>query len=237
MSFTLRSALLATVLLSTQAAATEFFFLSGNPTPETFGNSYSQTLDGLTTTATAWSTTGKKNSYETAELEIFSGYGMGVCNRGEGVNCSNSGNMHALDNKNSVDLILFRFSSSVQLTNLNLLQFNGDSDLSLWAGTGSLNLAVLKPASLGSETLAFSNSTVNNFKTVDLSKFVGTYDWLAVSARLSDKDDFAKLTSLKVQAATTPVPEADTWAMLLAGLGLVGFAVHRRGGLASRRHA
>lgn len=24
------------------------------------------------------------------------------------------------------------------------------------------------------------------------------------------------------------VPEADTWAMLLAGLGLVGFAAHRR---------
>jgi MYXO-CTERM domain-containing protein len=26
----------------------------------------------------------------------------------------------------------------------------------------------------------------------------------------------------------TPVPEADTWAMLLAGLGLVGFAARRR---------
>lgn len=236
MSFTLRSALLATVLLSTQAAATEFSFVSGNPAPEVFGNSYSQTLDGLTATATAWSTTGKNNSYETAELEIYSGYGMGVCNRDEKINCSSGGNMHALDNKNSVDLILFSFSSSVQFNNLTLQQFGRDSDLSLWAGTGSLNLAGLKPADLGPDTLA-ANSAVNNIKTVDLSKFVGTYDWLAVSARLMQKDDFAKLTTLNVKAVTTPVPEADTWTMLLAGLGLVGFAVHRRSGLAVRRRA
>ena len=228
MSFTLRSALLATVLLSTQAAATEFSFLSGNPAPETFGNSYSQTLDGLTTTATAWSTTGHGNKYETAELEIYSGYGMGVCNRDEGVNCSSRGNMHALDNDGADDLIVFSFSSSVQLNNLTLLQFGGDSDLSLWAGTGSLNLAGLKPNSLGSEILAVNNSAIDNIKTVDLSAFVGTYDWLAVSARLTQKDDFAKLTALNVQAVTTPVPEADNWVLLLAGLGLVGFAVRRR---------
>jgi hypothetical protein len=238
MSFTLRSALLATVLLSTQAVATglpssqaagtEFSFTSGNPAPEIFGNSYSLTVDGLTTTATAWSTTGRGNRYETAELEIYSGFGMGVCNRNEGVNCSSSNNMHALDNKDGVDLILFSFSSSVQLNNLTLLQFGGDSDLSLWAGTGSLNLAGLKSKNLGTETLALNYSPVNNIKAVDLSSFVGTYDWLAVSARLSDKNDFAKLTGLNVQAATVPVPEADTWAMLLAGLGLVGFAVRRR---------
>jgi 5'-nucleotidase / UDP-sugar diphosphatase len=31
-----------------------------------------------------------------------------------------------------------------------------------------------------------------------------------------------------LQAGIAPVPEADTWAMLLVGLGLVGFAVRRR---------
>jgi hypothetical protein len=230
--------LLATVLLSTQAVATglpatqdagtEFSFTSGNPAPEIFGNSYSQTVNGLTTTATAWSTTGRGNRYESAELEIYNGFGMGVCNRNEGVNCSSFGNMHTLDNKSGVDLILFRFSQAVQLNSLNLLQFGGDSDLSLWAGTGSLNLAGLKSNSLGAETLALNSSAVNNIKAVDLSAFVGTYDWLAVSARLSNQNDFAKLTGLNVQAATVPVPEADTWAMLLAGLGLVGFAVRRR---------
>ncbi|MDP2029626.1 MAG: PEP-CTERM sorting domain-containing protein [Thiobacillus sp.] len=228
MSFTLRSALLGVALFSTQAAATEFSFISGNPAPEAFGNSYSQTLDGLTATATAWSTTGNGGRYETAELEIYSGSGMGVCNRDEGVNCSNIGNMHALDNSGSDDLILFSFSKSVQLSKLTLLQFGGDSDLSLWAGTGNLNLAGLKPNSLGFETLAVNTSRINDIKTVNLSGLAGAYDWLAVSARLSQTNDFAKLLTLNAQAVTTPVPEADNWAMLLAGLGLVGFAVRRR---------
>lgn len=228
MSFTLRSAMLGAALLSTQATATEFSFLSGNPVPEAFGNSYSQTLDGLTATATAWSTTGQGGRYETAELEIYTGYGMGVCSRDEGVNCSSIGNMHALDNNGSVDLILFSFSRSVQLSNLTLLQFGGDSDLSLWAGTGSLNLAGLKPNSLGTETPAVNMSPINDIKTVDLTALVGKYDWLAVSARLAQRDDFAKLLTLNAQAVSTPVPEADNWTMFLAGLGLVGFAVRRR---------
>ena len=228
MSFTLRSALLGAALLSTQAAAVEFSFVSGNPAPEAFGNSYAQTLDGLTATATAWSTTGLGGRYQTAELEIYGGYGMGVCNRNEGVNCSTSGNMHALDNKDGTDLILFRFSSAVKLDSLTLLQFGGDSDLSLWAGTGSLNPADLKPSALGSASSFNNTSQVNDIKTVNLSNFIGTYDWLAVSARLAQVNDFAKLRTLKVEAVTSPVPEADSWAMLLAGLGLVGFAVRRR---------
>ena len=140
MSFSLRSALLGAALFSAQAAAVEFTFVSGNPAPEAFGNSYTQTLDGLTTTVTAWSTTGRGGRYQTAELEIYTGYGMGVCSRSEGVNCSSSGNMHALDNEGADDLILFRFSSAVQLDSLTLRQFGGDSDLSIWAGSGSLNL-------------------------------------------------------------------------------------------------
>ena len=235
MSFTLRSVLLATVLCSTQAAATEFSFVSGNPA-DAFGNSYSQTLDGLTTTATAWSTTEKSNRYETAELEIFSGFGMGVCNQDEGLNCSNANNMHALDNKGPNDLILFSFSSAVKLGNLSLQQFGGDSDLSLWAGSGSLALAGQKSNDLGRAT-NFNVSSIDAIKTVDLSAFTGSYDWLAVSARLTQANDFAKLRTLMVQAAVTPVPEADTWTMLLAGLGLVGFAVHRRSRLPARRVA
>ncbi|OGU23396.1 MAG: hypothetical protein A2580_05005 [Hydrogenophilales bacterium RIFOXYD1_FULL_62_11] len=234
MSFSLRSILLATALCSTQAAATEFSFVSGNPA-DAFGNNYSQTLDGLTTTATAWSTTEKGNRYETAELEIFSGFGLGVCNQDEGLNCSNANNMHALDNKGPNDLILFSFSSAVKLGNLSLQQFGGDSDLSLWAGSGSLALAGQKSKDLGSALSAINVSRIDTIKTVDLSAFTGSYDWLAVSARLTQANDFAKLRTLTVQAAVTPVPEADTWTMLLAGLGLVGFAVHRRSGFATRR--
>ena len=135
--------------------------------------------------------------------------------------------MHALDNKGGTDLILFRFSSAVHLDNLTLLQFGGDSDLSLWAGSGNLTPANLKPSALGSASSFSNSSRINDIKSVDLSNFTGAYDWLAVSARLAQANDFAKLRTLNVQAVATPVPEADSWAMLLAGLGLVGFAARR----------
>lgn len=224
----LRYALLGAVLFSAQAAAVEFSFVTGNPAPEAFGNSYALTQGNLTTTATAWSTTGNGGRYQTAELEIYSGFGMGVCNRDEGVNCSNSGSMHALDNAGgATDLILFRFSSAVQLSHLTLRQFDGDSDLSLWAGSGNLQLANQKPADLGRALNTVNTSRINDIKTVDLTALAGSYDWLAVSARLAQVNDFAKLQTLVVQQAS-PVPEANTSALFLAGLGLVGLMVRRR---------
>jgi len=229
MSQPLRYALLGAALFSAQAAAVEFSFVSGNPAPEAFGNSYTQVQSGLTTTATAWSTTGSGGRYQTAELEIYSDYGMGVCNRFEGVNCSNSGSMHALDNAGgATDLILFRFSGPVQLSHLTLRQFDGDSDLSLWAGTGNLQLANLTPSDLGRASHAVNSSRVNDIKTVDLSGLAASYDWLAVSARLAQTNDFAKLQTLFVQPVTSPVPEANTSALLLAGLALTGLMVRRR---------
>jgi hypothetical protein len=35
-------------------------------------------------------------------------------------------------------------------------------------------------------------------------------------------------TSLMLVAATAPIPEPETWAMMLAGLGLMGFLARRR---------
>ncbi len=123
---------LAFALLSTQIHAAQFSFLNSPVNPDAFGNSYSATVNAITLTVTAWSTTGIGGKFQIAELEIYSGYGMGVCNRDEGVNCSNRGNNHALDNHGADDLILFRFSSAVKLDTLKLLQFGGDSDLNLW---------------------------------------------------------------------------------------------------------
>lgn len=210
-------------------AGATYSFTSGSVGPESFGNSLVQVLDGVTLTTTAWSTTGSGNTFQTAELEIYPSYGMGVCNRNEGVNCSNSNNNHALDNSGADDLILFSFSGPVQLDSLSLLQFGGDSDLSVWAGTGTLDLAGLTPAALGTATLINNSNSSNTNRAIDLGNVLsGNYTWLAVAARVGQDDDFAKLRSLTVNPATAPVPEAETWAMMLAGLGLVGFAVRRR---------
>jgi hypothetical protein len=44
--------------------------------------------------------------------------------------------------------------------------------------------------------------------------------------RIPDSDDIAGIQYL--YSAPVPVPESETYAMMLAGLGLVGFVVHRR---------
>lgn len=232
MTTAFRSALLFTALLSTQASAVEFSFLSGNPAPENFGNVFSQTVEGITATATAWSTTGNHGRYQTAELEVYNGWGMGVCNRDEGVNCSDTNMMHALDNKGADDLVLFRFSQLVSLGSLSLRQYGvnyntqGDSDLSVWAGVGVINPDGLKPSGLGT-AITINRNVPNGTYAVPLSALIGNYDWLAVSARIAHDNDFLKLRSLTV-TPTTPVPEPETYAMLLVGLGLVAYAARRR---------
>lgn len=214
---------------SAQPAGTVYTFTSGSVGPEAFGNSYSKQIDSLTLTATAWSTTGSGGSFQNAELEIYSGYGMGVCSRAEGVNCSNSNNNHGLDNRGADDLILFTFSSAVKLNSLSLLQFGGDSDLSLWAGSGTLNPNGLAPADLGTATLLSNSNSANTTRNYSLSSVLGgSYTWLAVAARIGQDNDYAKLRALTVTPVAAPVPEANTWALLLAGLGLVGFAVRQR---------
>jgi plastocyanin len=54
----------------------------------------------------------------------------------------------------------------------------------------------------------------------------GTYDLVFA---VVDTDDFVTSSALAVNDLTvTPVPEADTYALMLAGLGLVGFMAARR---------
>lgn len=230
---------LSLLALSAQVQAIEFSFLSNPVTPEAFGNSYSTTIDGLTLTATAWSTTGKRGKLKTAELEIYPGIGMGVCNRREGENCSSPNHQFGLDNKNANDLVLFTFSSPVQLDALTYQQLSRDSDFSLWAGTGDISLSRTKIRSLGAATFINNDNPARTLRTLELDTALsGNYDWLIVASRIGQENDNAILRSLMVNPVgqlinpITPVvqavPEAETWAMLLVGLGLVGFAVRRK---------
>lgn len=222
------------LILSAQVQAVEFSFLSSPAITKTFGNTYSSTIDGLTLTATAWSTTGRHGQLQTAQLGVYSGYGMGVCNRDEGRNCSSRYGQHTLDNRGADDLILFTFSSAVQLDALSYKQYGGDSDFSMWAGTGDLALNGSKPHQLGAATLFNNNARAHSIRSLALGDaFDGSYDWLIVSARIGQDNDFMKLRGLTVTpigiiGPVTPVPEADTWTLMLAGLGLVGWAVRRR---------
>jgi hypothetical protein len=230
-AFNRYSAILGFALASAQAQAVEFSFTLGAGT-------ITDPLTGLTITSSAWSSTAA-GQFETAALS-FATDGMGVYNPTENTNTanananpiagSNGNTADALGNKGGVnDLILFSFSSKVSLQTLTMLQFGGDSDLSLWAGTGSpFSPSGMTVGALGTATLFENASAANEIKSASLVTFTGTYDWLAVAARIGHTDDLAKLKSLTVTPVAQPVPDAATWMTMLAGLGLVGFAVNRR---------
>ena len=218
-------------LASTQAHAIDFSFTSGSVSAAALGNNYTATASGVGLTASAWGSTGIGKQFATAALTLTSGAGLGVCNSREGVSCT--GSASALGNTNADDLILLTFSQAVSLQTLSLQQYGGDSDLSLWAGSGSFSPAGLKASLLGGSASTYSNtSSANTIKSVSLAAaYPGTYDWLAIAASATNKDkwgDLARLQSLTVNPVAQPVPEAATWMTMLAGLGLVGFRVSRR---------
>ncbi|WP_461577903.1 PEP-CTERM sorting domain-containing protein [Thiobacillus sp.] len=228
------AALLGFALVSAQAQAVEFSFTSGAAVPPAaFGNTYSATTDGLTLTASAWSdTAGSKKTrvklFESAALTVAPDFGMGVCNQDGKLTCASKNNDDALGNKGADDLILFSFSSTVSLQSLTAYQLGKDADLSVWAGIGTFSPGGMSSSAIGTATPYQNANTVAGIRIVDLSTFTGSYDWLAVAARIGHSDDFAKLTSLTVTPVTQAVPDAASWMTMLAGLGLVGFAVKRR---------
>lgn len=217
------AALLGIALIAAQAQAVDFSFTPALGTlTQGNGNSYSDTVSGLTVTATAWSNANKPGKFQTAMLSVAND-GLGVCTT---LHCTTG----VLDNSSGgSDMILFSFSSAVNLQSLGLLQTGSDSDLSVWAGTGStFSPNNKKPTKLGTASLIDNSNNVAGFRNVSLAGFTGSYDWIAVGARIGQTNDFAMLKSLTINSVAQPVPEAATWMTMLAGLGLVGFAVSRR---------
>lgn len=82
--------------------------------------------------------------------------------------------------------------------------------------------------SIGSYTSAvgpWAARTSSSFSLVNGTSYTLTFTGLAQDDRTTFIDSVA--------LGTTPVPEAATWAMLVAGFGLVGFAARRRRAIAA----
>ena len=75
--------------------------------------------------------------------------------------------------------------------------------------------------------LIATNHTVTNGGGAGTYQFILGFDDSAGQSRLGDWDDFVVGVNF-VATPTIPVPEPETYALLLAGLGLVGFAARRR---------
>ena len=126
--------------------------------------------------------------------------------------------------KLSAALTLAVLSAQVQAVEFSLLGSVATPEI---FGSGAVNLDGIQSIELGSATFINNSDSSNTFPTIMLnSVFTGTYDWIAVGSRINQENDFIQLSSLTVIA---PIPEPETWAMMLAAMGLLGvFSARRR---------
>ena len=117
---------------------------------------------------------------------------------------------------------------------------NSVTEMQLYGGTSGLNVATtndLADAGIWGNTAGFIPGTL----TADLGSSMDFYKYVSKGTKFSslatqtafatggDADYFTlSNTGVLTYTAVAAVPEADTYAMMLAGLGLVGFMVRRR---------
>ena len=220
-----------------ESHATSFTFTSGSTNGTDFGNSVVRTSDGVTVTATGWrlSDVGS-SSFQAGRIQIWS-TGLGVCNQGEGLNCSNP--QHPVDNSVSTDFLLFSFSQSIELDSALLTAWASDFDATLWAGTGTLDLdgKTLSGAGLNGNDIEslFTNNNASpgsTTRTINLaSNFTDPVNWFLIGASINYPDpyDSFKFKTLTVSVPPPPgnqVPEPTT--AVLLGSGIIAFFAARR---------
>lgn len=204
------------------ATATTFTFTSGTNTAThgTAGNNVTlPSVDGITVTATGWSTDTLSSSPEAAYVGRYQ-MGLGVTNTNEAN--GDTFNAHVVDNVGSYDFIRLDFSKAVKLTGITLNAFtvNGgfSTDSDAWVSYGSGSLATNWSSYLANGVSVASGTA--------FSSTVASTTWLIGAARVStDRDDGFKIGAVTAVAA---VPEPATWAMMILGFGLVGGALRRR---------
>ena len=191
------------------------------------GDTLTQTIGGVTMTATAWNSTSASAAFSTAEL-FKSGsaptyIGLGVCNSGEGTHttgfasCTNTEGY--VDNSGSLDLILFTFSAPVDPTQitLNTLIHEGTDTQFWYSNLTSLTGQSLN--SLGAPSGTSSSTTINLSGVQSVQSVI-----FSVSSARGQDNDGVKVTSLSVNPSAVPEPAT----VGMAGIALVGLGLFRR---------
>jgi len=180
---------------------------------------------------------------------------LGRWDQGFGVTGRNDGgsNEHTIDNYKGFDFIVLQFDQEVSLDRATLSAFsvNGSKDNDAVIGYGLTDLSWLSTPGLNTDEDLFGNlfsgfydidgTGSSSYTNINPDGFTGNI-WL-IGAKWEDfsnsnsrggnrnKDyDGFKFDNLKVTTIdpVPGVPEPSTWAMMLAGFGLVGYGLRRR---------
>lgn len=254
----LAGALLGSAMLAGPADAVTFskvsstFNFTGGSSKTTgaAGNTISQTVDGITVTASAWSidsTIGTPfHTHGTASsLDLRPAYlgdysaGLGVTDYRE--NGSSPG--HTIDNVGAYDFILLSFSQPVQLLFGTLNAFQAypflPADNDAWVSFSdvapgstpltdpkvfaNMILHATEVNGTGSSAKTFLNPGMNTGTEWIIG--ADAFDTGLSGGNLRFPDDAFKLAGFSVQA---PVPEPSVWASMILGLGMIGSVLRGR---------
>lgn len=240
----------AAVMLSTPAAAqtTTFTFTGGNSNlsgPVGNSRTFWNNDNTISVIVTAWSLSTPNGTPSKAYLGWYAN-GLGVTNANEGDGTDNSS--HTIDNVGSYDFVTFGFSRPVQLLMGSLVPYDvtaggpgADNDPSIsfssdpamspsWNANAIVtNTALWNDLKLHTTERPGNLSAAQNYR-VNLNPGMNTGNiWTVGANRLLDlypgRDDGFKLAGFTVQV---PVPEPTTWALMIAGFGVVGGSLRRR---------
>src|ERR1700694_90362 len=183
-------------------------------------------IGSLPDSQTAWGTIGL--STDTTSIQNIKGtYIAGVYNFGAGF--LNSGDKITLDAQNTSNAVwTFRFSTTLtanQGSLFEMINVAGDgSGLGLYWSTGTS--ATLNADKWAGNVLAKTTITSDGGLTMTCGRLLAGTAVTLIGDSISTA--CARFTSNGFDQMAAPVPEPETYAMLLAGLGLMGFVARRR---------
>ncbi len=184
---------------------------SGDPAPNVSYAAYSAKIN--TTGSGAYSST---NGFAQSTLQYYSGGGFGVVAPSGDSQSPN----HAIDNYGYQDLILLKFDSQVNLSQIQLGWWQSDADISVLAYTGATNGVNV------ANTIA--GKTAGNLKSADGWSLVGSYADLqskngTANISTSVNSSWWIVTAYNSQLGGNPTNSDGQVGGLTRGLGSTGY--------------